>query len=493
MTALDGLFFGLSIALDLQNILLCLAGVLLGTLVGTLPGIGPMATISIFLPLTYKITDPSGALIFLAAIFYGAQYGSSTSAILLRMPGEPSSMMTALDGNELAKKGKAGTALSIAALSSFFAGIVSALVVAFATIPLSDIIYLFGPVEYTSLLLFGLIAAASLGGDIFKSTAMLCVGILLGMVGTDITTGSVRFAFGVPELIDGINFVLVAMGIFGLGEIFYNSLHGQIFKKKIQKLIHLYPSKKILKKSFAPACRGTFLGCILGILPGTASVVSAFAAYAFEKFFLKKTDSLGKGNIAGVAAPEAANNAAAQTSFVPLFGLGIPCTALMTLMAAAMLMHGVTPGPQLLSNSPQIFWGVVGSMLIGNLFLIILNFPLIRVWIRLLELPMIYVYLVGFLVCVTGTFYLNNNLFDVLVLLLLGLFGYILRVLDCSPAPLIMGMLLGPLLEENFKRALIVEQGNLLAFVTKPLSLVFLVCTLIFIIARYCKFIKKKY
>jgi len=487
MTALDGLFFGLSIALDLQNILLCLAGVLLGTLVGTLPGIGPMATISIFLPLTYKIIDPSGALIFLAAIFYGAQYGSSTSAILLRMPGEPSSMMTALDGNELAKKGKAGTALSIAALSSFFAGIVSALVVAFATIPLSDIIYLFGPIEYTSLMLFGLVAAASLGSDIFKSTAMLFVGMLLAMIGTDITTGSVRFAFGVPELIDGINFVLVAMGIFGLGEIFYNSLHIQILKKKIQKIIDIYPTKKELRQSVAPTCRGTFLGCVLGILPGTASVISAFAAYACEKFFSKKTDVLGKGHIAGVAAPESANNAAAQTSFIPLFGLGIPCTALMTLIAAAMLMHGVTPGPQLLINNPQIFWGVVASMLIGNLLLIILNFPLIRMWIKLLELPMIYVYLMATLVCVVGTLHLNNNIFDVLLLFLLGFFGYMLRVLDCNPAPLIMGMILGPLFEENFKRALIVEQGNLQAFLTKPISLFFLICALVFIIIKLFK------
>ncbi len=478
---LDSLLHGLSIVFQEQNLIFCFIGVLLGTIVGTLPGIGPLATISILLPLTYKTLDPIAAIICLFGIFYGAQYGSSTAAILFRLPGEPSSVMTAMDGHALSKKGKAGTALGISAMASFTAGIISALVIACITIPMGNLIFLFGPVEYTFMMFFILTMSVALAvnSNLSSSSAMLLVGVLLSLVGTDITNGNTRFGFGIPELVDGISFVLVAMAVFGSAEMIYNLLHIKKYENKKSNLNkNFYPSKKDIKESAAPTLRGTVIGCIFGILPGTASVISSFFAYMCEKLLSKKPNQFGKGELAGVAAPEAANNAAAQASIIPVLSLGIPTTALMTIMAAALATHGFQLGPQLISQNQDFFWALVGSMLLGNIFLLILNLPLIGVWIKLLKLPTVYICTIGLAVCAIATYKFNNSWFDVALFFFLAAFGYLIRLLDLDPAPLALGMVIGPVFEENMRRAIIVEQANLIEIFSKPIGIIFLILSI---------------
>ncbi|MCX7962363.1 MAG: tripartite tricarboxylate transporter permease [Burkholderiales bacterium] len=479
MEIFNNLLLGFSVALSPFNILMCLIGVLLGTLIGVLPGVGPVATIAMLLPITFNL-NPIGALIMLAGIYYGAQYGGSTTAILVNLPGESSSVVTCLDGYQMARRGRAGPALATAALVSFFAGCVATLIVAMFAPPLAEVALKFGPAEYFSLMVLGLVAAVVLAhGSLVKAIAMVILGLLLGLVGTDVNSGVLRFAFGISELADGIGFVVVAMGMFGIAEIVANLEHtGQreVFTKKVT---HLWPTKEDFRRMIPAALRGTFLGSALGILPGGGALLASFGAYTLEKKVSKYAHEFGKGAIEGVAAPESANNAGAQTSFIPLLTLGIPSNAVMALMIGAMMIQGIAPGPQVMNDRPQLFWGMIASMWVGNLMLVILNLPLIGMWIKLLTVPYRLLYPSILLFMGIGVFSLSNNPFDVLIMAFFGLLGYICVKLECEPAPMILGFILGPLMEENLRRAMLLSRGDPLVFFQKPISAAFLIVAII--------------
>jgi TctA family transporter len=469
---------GMSMTLPF-NILMCLIGVLLGTLIGVLPGVGPVATIAMLLPITFNL-NPIAALIMLAGIYYGAQYGGSTTAILVNLPGESSSVVTCLDGYQMARRGRAGPALATAAIGSFFAGCVATLIVAMFAPPLAEVALKFGPSEYFSLMVLGLVAAVVLAhGSLLKAICMVLLGLLLGLVGTDVNSGVLRFAFGVSELADGIGFVSVAMGMFGLAEIIANleqKEHREVFTSKVGKLM---PSKEDWKRIIGPILRGTFLGSALGILPGGGALLASFGAYTLEKKVSKNSAEFGKGAIEGVAAPEAANNAGAQTSFIPLLTLGIPSNAVMALMIGAMMIQGIAPGPQVMTERPQLFWGMIASMWVGNLMLVVLNLPLIGMWIKLLTVPYRILYPSILVFMSIGVYSLSNNPFDGLLMAVFGLLGYICVKLECEPAPMILGFILGPLMEENLRRAMLLSRGDALVFFQKPISASFLVVSII--------------
>jgi TctA family transporter len=464
---------GFGVAVTPINLLYCFIGCVLGTLIGVLPGIGPVATIAMLLPATYSL-PPVSALIMLAGIYYGAQYGGSTTAILVNLPGESSSVVTCIDGYQMARRGRAGPALAAAGLGSFFAGCVGTLILAAFAPPLTELAFKFGPAEYFSLMILGLIGAVVLAsGSLIKAIAMIVLGLLLGLVGTDVNSGVARYSFDIPELTDGIGFVVVAMGVFGYGEIISNlsvpSENREVFTAKVQGLM---PSKDDLRKMAPAVLRGTFLGSALGILPGGGALLASFASYAFEKKMGVKPGELefGKGNIRGVAAPESANNAGAQTSFIPLLTLGIPPNAVMALMVGAMTIHNIQPGPQVMTSNPQLFWGLIVSMWVGNLMLVILNLPLIGMWIKLLTVPYRWLFPAIVLFCAIGVYSTNNNTFDVWMVAAFGLIGYIFIKLGCEPAPLLLGFILGPMMEENLRRALLLSRGDWSVFVTRPLS-----------------------
>jgi putative tricarboxylic transport membrane protein len=467
---LSNLAFGFTISLTPMNLMLCLIGALVGTLIGVLPGIGPLATIAMLLPITFGL-PPVGALIMLAGIYYGAQYGGSTTSILINIPGESSSVVTALDGHQMARQGRAGPALSIAAIGSFFAGCVSTVLVAALGAPLTSLALLFGPAEYFSLMVLGLIFAVVLAkGSVPKAVCMVLSGLMMSMVGSDLETGAERMSFGIPELSDGIGFVQVAMGVFGFGEIMRNleqTESREIVKGKISGLM---PTLKDLKASAGAIGRGTILGSILGILPGGGAVIASFAAYTFEKKMSKNPESFGRGNIAGVAAPESANNAAAQTSFIPLLTLGIPPNAVMALMVGAMTIHGIVPGPQVMTKQPELFWGMITSMWLGNLMLVVINLPLVGLWVRLLRVPYRHLFPMIIIFCCIGVYSLNNSAFDVSVTGIFGLVGYWLVKHDFEPAPMLLGFVLGPLMEENMRRAMLIARGDATVFLTRPIS-----------------------
>jgi len=467
---LANLQLGLSVALGAQNVLYCLFGVLLGTLIGVLPGIGPLATIAMLLPITFTL-KPIAALIMLAGIYYGAQYGGSTTAILVNLPGEASSVVTTLDGYQMARQGRAGPALGIAAIGSFIAGCLATLVIAVAAPPLAEIALEFGAAEYFSLMVLGLVAAAVLArGSLLKAIAMIVLGLLLGLVGTDVISGTLRFTVGLSELSDGISFVVVAMGMFGVAEIITNierSEHRQIFTREVGRLL---PSRQDFATSLPAIARGTGLGSLLGVLPGGGALLSSFAAYALEKKLARHPETFGKGDIRGVAAPESANNAGAQTSFIPMLTLGIPGNPVMALMIGAMMIQGIAPGPQVMTQQPELFWGIVASMWIGNLMLVVLNLPLIGLWIRLLTVPYRFLYLAILLFCCVGVFSINNSTFDVLAMAGFALLGYVFVKLDCEPAPLIMGFILGPLMEEHLRRAMLLSRGDPMTLLKSPIS-----------------------
>ncbi|MCA3056185.1 MAG: tripartite tricarboxylate transporter permease, partial [Rhodocyclaceae bacterium] len=445
---LANLALGFSVAFTPEALMYCLLGCLLGTLIGVLPGIGPVATIAMLLPATFTLA-PELSLIMLAGIYYGAQYGGSTTAILVNLPGESSSVVTALDGYQMARQGKAGTALGIAALGSFFAGCVATLLLAAAAPPLAQIAFKFGPAEYFSLMTLGLIAAVVLAhGSVIKAIGMILLGLLLGLVGTDVNSGMARFNFSIPELSDGIGFVAVAMGVFGFAEIIKNLEQGEEREIFVNKVGRLLPSMQDMKEAFPAVLRGTGLGSLLGILPGGGAVLASFSAYTLEKKIAKDSSQFGKGDIRGVAAPESANNAAAQTSFIPLLTLGIPPNPVMALMVGAMIIQGIQPGPQVMSEKPQLFWGMIVSMWIGNLMLVILNLPLIGMWIKLLTVPYRLLYPAILTFCCIGVYSLSNSPFDVVVTAMFGLIGYLFIKLDCEPAPLLLGFILGPMMEE---------------------------------------------
>ena len=488
----DNLAHGFTIAVTLQNLGLCLIGVTVGTLVGILPGVGPIATIAMLLPLTFNF-DPTGALIMLAGIYYGAQYGGSTTAILINIPGEATSVVTVLDGHQMARQGRAGVALGTAALVSFFAGTVSTLLVAALGVPLTKVALLFGPAEYFSLMVMGLAFAVVLAqGSLLKAAAMIFFGVLLSTIGTDLETGEARLTFGLDDLSDGIDFVVLAMGVFGFAEILRNLENPETRDVLTAKIGRLLPNRADIKASIMPMIRGTALGSILGILPGNGAVLGPFASYATEKKLAKDPSRFGKGAIEGVAGPEAANNAGAQTAFIPLLTLGIPPNAVMALMVGAMTIHGIIPGPQVMTKSPDLFWGMVASMWIGNAMLLVINLPMIGVWVKLLNVPYRLMFSAILLFCCIGIYSVNNDTSDVALTALFGLVGYVLIKLGFEPAPLLLGFVLGRLMEEKLRQALILSRGDFMTFVENPVSGVLLLISLIVVILAVLPAIRQK-
>ncbi len=494
MELLDHLALGLATALTLKNALYCLAGTLIGTLIGVLPGLGPVATLAMLLPFTYAL-EPTSALIMLAGIYYGAQYGGSTTAILVNLPGEASSVVTCLDGYQMARRGRAGAALGISAIGSFVAGSFATLLIAAFALPLVELAFKFGPAEYFALMVLGLVGAVVLAsGSLIKAIAMIVLGLLLGLVGTDVNSGVARFAFDVPELTDGIGFVAVAMGLFAFAEIVANvekREHREVFTDKVK---NLWPTRRDLKDASGAIGRGTLLGSVLGILPGGGALLAAFASYTLEKRLAgpKADPPFGQGNIRGVAGPESANNAGAQTSFIPMLTLGIPPNAVMALMIGAMTIHNIQPGPQVMSSNPALFWGLIASMWVGNLMLVILNLPLIGMWVQLLKVPYRWLYPAILVFCCIGAYSINNNPFDVYVTAAFGAVGYVFYKLDCEPAPLILGFILGPMMEENLRRALLLSRGDPSVFFTRPLSATLLVMAVVLVVLVAAPAIKRR-
>jgi putative tricarboxylic transport membrane protein len=493
MELLNNLALGFSTAMTVQNLMYAFFGSVIGTLIGVLPGLGPIATIAMLLPATYAL-PPTAALIMLAGIYYGAQYGGSTTSILVNIPGESSSVVTAIDGYQMARKGRAGPALSIAAIGSFIAGCFATLVLAAFAPILTELAFKFGPAEYFSLMTLGLIGAVVLAsGSLIKAICMIVLGLLLGLVGTDVNSGVARYSFDIAELTDGIGFVVVAMGVFGFAEVISNLEQGEKRQTFTNEKFQLYPSKEDLIEAAPAVVRGTLLGSILGILPGGGAALASFAAYTLEKKITRNPKiPFGQGNIRGVAAPESANNAAAQTSFIPLLTLGIPPNAVMALMVGAMTIHNIQPGPQVMTSNPALFWGLIASMWIGNLMLVILNLPLISVWVALLKVPYRFLYPAILVFCCIGVYTVNNNVFDVYLTAVFGFIGILFMKLKCEGAPLLLGFILGPMMEENFRRALLLSRGEFSTFVTRPLSLGLLLAALALVIIVALPAIKNK-
>ncbi len=492
MDLLDNLALGLQTAVQFENILYCLIGVALGTAVGALPGIGPTATIAMLLPITFNL-DQVPALIMLAGIYYGAQYGGSTTAILLNVPGESSAAVTAIDGHEMAKQGRAGIALATAAIGSFVAGTLATVVLAVLAAPLARVALRFGPAEYFSLVVLGLIASIALArGSVLKALAMIALGVLFGTVGQDLYTGAPRFVFGIQELYGGIDFVSVAVGMFGVAEILRNLEHEQTRQVVVQKIKNIWPSREDLRRIVGPVLRGTGLGAALGILPGGGHVLAAFASYSVEKRVSSRPETFGHGAIEGVAGPESANNAAAQTSFIPLLTLGLPAHPVMALMIGAFIVQGITPGPNVINEQPVLFWGLIASMWIGNLLLVVLNLPLIGLWVKMLSIPYQALFPAIIVFAAIGTYSLSSNSFDVFAVAFFGLLGYLLMKCGCEPAPLLLGFVLGPMLEENLRRALIISRGDATVFVTRPLSATLLILAVGVLILTVLPAIRRK-
>ena len=470
MDLLNNLGLGFQTALSLQNLAYAFFGAILGTLIGVLPGLGPVATIAMLLPSIYTL-DATPALIMLAGIYYGAQYGGSTTAILINVPGESSSVVTAIDGYQMARRGRAGAALAAAGLGSFFAGCVGTIIIAAFAPPLTELAFKFGSAEYFSLM-----------------------GLLLGQINTDVITGTARFSFDIPELTDGIGFVVIAMGVFGFGEIIANlgqpEEQREVFTKEVKGL---WPTREDFKEAWPSVLRGTALGSILGVLPGGGALLASFASYTLEKKVARNPRvPFGKGAIQGVAGPESANNAGAQTSFIPMLTLGIPPNAVMALMVGAMTIKGIQPGPQVMTSNPELFWGLIASMWIGNLMLIVLNLPLIGIWIKLLTVPYRFLFPAIVVFCCIGTYSLNNNSFDVYLTAGFALLGYAFYKLSCEPAPLLLGFILGPMMEENLRRALLLARGDWSTFLTRPLSAGLLIAAALMIVVVMLPSIKSK-
>ena len=495
MDLISNLSLGFGVAFTPINLLYAFVGCMLGTMIGVLPGIGPLATIAMLLPATYAL-PPVSALIMLAGIYYGAQYGGSTTAILVNLPGEASSVVTIIDGHQMAKQGRAGPALAAAGLGSFFAGCVGTLVLAAFAVPLTEIAFKFGPAEYFALMVLGLIGAVVLAsGSLLKAVGMILLGLLMGLVGTDVNSGVARFSFDIPELTDGLGVVGLAMGLFGYSEIISNlgkaESEREIFTAKVNGLM---PTKEDFKRMVPAVLRGTVLGSALGILPGGGALMAAFAAYTIEKKTKLHPGEVpfGKGNIRGVAAPESANNAAAQTSFIPLLTLGIPPNAVMALMVGAMTIHNIQPGPQVMTSNPELFWGLIASMWIGNAMLVILNLPLIGMWIKLLTVPYRWLFPAIILFCAIGVYSTNNNVFDIWTVAIFGVLGYVFIKIGAEPAPLILGFILGPMMEEHLRRALLLSRGDWSVFVTRGLSASLLAVAALLLVVVLLPAVKKK-
>ncbi len=492
MELIANLHLGFTTAFTGANLLYCLAGVFLGTLIGVLPGLGPTATIAMLLPITFTL-PPISALIMLAGIYYGSQYGGSTTSILVNVPGEAASVVTTLDGYQMARQGRAGVALATAAIASFFAGTVATLFLALFAPPLAELALKFGPADYFSLMVLGLIAAVVLAqGSLLHAVGMVVLGLLLGLVGTDVNSGMERFTFDIPELADGVGFVVVAMGMFGLGEIIRNLENEKLRSEIVTKIASLMPTKEDWKRMMWPILRGTVLGSALGILPGSGSILGSFAAYSLEKKVSKNSAEFGKGAIEGVAAPESANNAGAQTSFIPLLTLGIPSNPVMALMIGAMIIQGIQPGPAVINEQPALFWGIIVSMWIGNFFLVILNLPLIGMWVRIIMVPYRFLFPAILVFCAIGVFSLKNVEFDIYFMALFGVLGYIFTKLDCEPAPMLLAFILGPLMEQYLRRAMLLSRGDPTVFFRRPISATLLTLALLALIVACIPALYKK-
>ena len=492
MDIFSNLAFGFEHALTLNNIWYCFIGVLLGTLIGVLPGLGPVATIAMLLPITFGL-PPVTAMIMLAGIYYGAQYGGSTTAILVNLPGEPGSVVTAIDGHQLARKGKAGYALFTAAVGSFFAGTVATFLIAGFAPPLAAVALTFGAAEYFALMVLGLAAAVALAhGSVIKALAMVVLGLLLGTMGQDLYTGAPRFTFGSTEFADGIDFTALAMGVFGIGEIIRNLERTEVREPIKSKLRDLIPTREEFRAIIAPVLRGTGLGSMLGILPGGGAVLGSFASYSIEKKLSKNPVPFGKGAVEGVAGPESANNAGAQTSFIPMLTLGIPSNPVMALMIGALIIQGIVPGPNVITDKPDLFWGLITSMWVGNAMLLVLNLPLIGIWVRLMTVPYNLLFPAIVAVCCIGVYSISNNPFDVYLMAIFGVIGYFLVKLDCEPAPLLLGFVIGKLLEEYLRRAMLLSRGDPLVFFQRPISATLLILAIIALLLVLLPAIRKK-
>ncbi len=493
MDLLHNLAIGFQTALTFQNLLYGLVGCFLGTLIGVLPGLGPVTTMAMLLPSVYAL-DATPALIMMAGIYYGAQYGGSTTAILINVPGEATSVVTAIEGYQMARQGRAGPALAIAALGSFFAGCVGTVVIAAFAVPLTKLGQLFGPAEYFALMVLGLLSAVVLAsGSVPKAIAMTMLGLLLGQVNTDVISGMPRYTFDMIELTDGINFVAITMGIFGFSEIIVNLSKKQEERSVfVAGLKSLWPSKDDFRLAIPAALRGTGIGSILGVLPGGGAMLSAFASYTVEKKIAGKSGKFGQGDIRGVAGPESANNAGAQTSFIPMLTLGIPPNIVMAMMVGVMTIKGIQPGPKVITSNPELFWGLIASMWVGNLMLVILNLPLIGIWIKLLTIPYRFLFPAILTFCGVGLFTVNNSSFDVYLGVLFGIAGYVFYKLECEPAPLLLGFILGPLLEENLRRTLLLSHGDWTILITRPLTAGLLLAALLLVLAVTLPSVRRK-
>src|SRR5918996_561271 len=483
MDALGGLFTGFAVILTPENLYLCLLGSLIGTLVGVLPGVGPLAALALLLPVTFTLT-PVGGMILLAGIFYGAMYGGSTTSILLNIPGEAASVVPCLDGYQMARQGRAGVALAISAFASFIAATLSIVGLMLLAPPLAAFALKFGPPENFALLVLGLMMVGYLAGaSMVKGLMMACIGLLLGMVGLDPIMGTPRFTYGVVKLSEGFEFILVAMGLFGIGEILVNveqTIKAKILQTKIRGLL---PNREEWLTSLAPITRGSLLGFFVGVLPGGGAIISSFISYALEKKLSKHPERFGMGALEGVAAPEAANNSAATGSFIPLLTLGIPGNASIAMIFAALLIHGIRPGPLLVTERPEVFWGLVASMYIGNLVLLVLNLPLIGLWVKLLRVPYSLLAPLILTFVIVGAYSVNNSIFDVGITIAFGLFGYLMRKFNFEPAPLVLAMILGPQLEASLRRSLIYSRGDLGVFFDRPIAAVLLALALLMLLS----------
>ena len=490
--SLSDILLGFSVALSAYNLFYCLVGVTLGTFIGVLPGLGPLVTISVLLPITFSL-PPETALIMLAGIYYGAAYGGSTTAILVNIPGESSSVVTCIDGYAMAKQGRAGPALAMTTIASFAAGCIATLVVALFAPPLATWALGFQSPEYFALMVLGLLTATALAhGSLLKSLGMVILGLLLGLVGTDVTSGTFRFTYQFMELTDGLSFVVVAMGMFGIAEVIM-TLEQPVRRVLVStKIRHMMPTAEDFRAAWKPILRGTGLGSFFGILPGAGTTISSFMSYAVEKRVARDPSRFGQGAIEGIAGPESANNAAAQTSFIPTLTLGIPGSATMALMLGALTVYGIAPGPRVMTSHPSLFWGLIASMWIGNLMLLVLNLPLIGIWVRMLTVPYRLLYPAIVLLCCVGVYTLANSSFDVFVMALFGVLGYLLRKLDFSPAPLLLGFVLGPMMEENLRRSMLLSRGDPMIFFSRPLSLIMLLAAAGLLVAAMAPAVRAK-
>lgn len=475
---LENIVLGFSVAVSATNLSFCFIGVLLGMFIGVLPGIGPLAATSLLLPVTFYL-EPSTALIMLAGVYYGAEYGGSTASILLNLPGTPANAVACLDGYPMSKQGRAGVALMMTTIGSFVGGSIGIVVLMALTPAVVAFAKAIGPTDYFAVMLFGLLAAATIGqGSPARGIAMVVIGVLLGSIGADMNSGTIRYGLGIPELFDGLHLVVLAMGLFGVSEVIASitTADRQAFQSSVS-LRSMIPTRDDMRRSVFPILRGTAVGSFFGPLPGTGPSIAAFMSYALEKRVARDPSRFGQGAIEGVSAPESANNAAAQTAFVPTLAMGIPGSPTMAIMLGAMMIHGIQAGPLMMTEHPDVFWGVVASFWIGNLMLLVLNIPLIGIWVRILQIPYRLLYpSILCLICI-GVYSTNSSAFDVWMVLFFGLVGYLFKILDLEPAPLLLGFILGPLMEEHLRRALLLSRGDFLVFFEQPISGTLIVVT----------------